>query len=92
MAERNHSPRGRRGHEVSSLRSRIMRLRILTDGSDRYFIPDDALTELMTQETVHKAILACAEIEPYQVAELVDVVLRGAIKVFAIFVLLKGEE
>ena len=92
MAKPNYKTLGFRGHDVSSLRAQIMRLRILIDGGDRYFIPQGPLSDLMTRETVHKAISACAEIEPYQVGELVDVILKGAVKVFAILVLLKGEE
>lgn len=83
---------GSRRYNVSSLRAQILRLRVPIHGSDRYFIPQDPLVALLTKEVVHKAVAACTEIKIYQVPELVDIILRGAIKVFAILVLLKGEE
>lgn len=92
MADSSHGPRDFRGHDISSLRTRIMRLRIPIDGGGSYLIPQGSLEEVMTREIVHKAITACGKIERYQVEELVDFILRGAIKVFAILVLLKGEE
>lgn len=83
---------GHGGRGASSLRAQIMRLRLPIDGCDRYFVPEGPLIELMTKERVQKAISDTADIETFQVGELVDIILKGAIKVFAILVLLKGEE
>ena len=76
----------------ATLRTRIQKLRIYTDDEDRCFIPQKALYNLLTREELRNVLINCNGILPYHVDDLAEIVFRGARRIFAILVLLKGEE
>lgn len=74
------------------LRRQIQELRVFTDDVHRSFIPNKSLFNLLTEERIRAAVASSNKVLPYEVEELVKSILRGARKIFAILVLLKGEE
>ena len=74
------------------LRSQIQGLRIYTDNQSCCFIPQKSLYNLLTMDKIRLALTNCNDIPPYHIDELVETILRGGRKIFAILVLLKGEE
>lgn len=76
----------------ANLRRRIQKLRIYTDDEDRCFIPQKALYNLLTREELRNVLTNCNGISSYHLDDLVKIVFRGARRIFAILVLLKGEE
>jgi hypothetical protein len=73
------------------LRRQIQQLRVSIDNGDRHFIPQRALYKLLTREEILRLVTTC-NVAPYHVNELVETIVNGARRIFAILILLKGEE
>ena len=76
----------------ATLRRRIQKLRIYTDDGDRCFVPQKSLYNLLTREELRNVLTSCNGVLSYHVDELVEIIFRGARRIFAILILLKGEE
>lgn len=76
----------------TQLRKQINSLRCNEAIPDRSFIPQQLLYKLLTRDIVSIAIQNLAQIPGYRVRDIVDKIMKGGRKVFAILVLLKGEE
>ena len=77
---------------MALLREEIRKLRCPIDDGDRFFIPHRLLYELLSREKITNAIKECKDFPPYYLDELVEKIVRGGRRTFAILVLIKGEE
>lgn len=75
-----------------TLRRQIQQLRIYADDDERCFIPQKPLYKLLTKEALRKVLISCHGVLPYYLDELVEIISKGARKIFAILILLRGEE
>ena len=76
----------------ANLRRRIQKLRVYTDDEGHCFIPQKALYNLLTREELRNVLNYCHGILSYLIDDLVEIIFRGARRIFAILILLKGEE
>jgi hypothetical protein len=74
------------------LRKKIDALRCIEAVPEYSFVPQKLLYRLLTRNVVSTAIESLAQIPGYRVIDIVDKIMKGGQKVFAILVLLKGEE
>lgn len=77
---------------MAQLRKQIQSLRCKVDNEDRFFVPHQSLYKLMTREKVLDVVKGCGEIPCYRLDETVEKIIKGGRRIFAILVLLKGEE
>jgi hypothetical protein len=77
---------------MAQLRSQIQLLRCKVENGDRFFIPYQPLYKLMTRDKVLDALKECEGIHGYRLDEIVERIVKGGQRIFAILVLLKGEE
>jgi hypothetical protein len=77
---------------MALLRKQIESLRCKVPNEDRYFIPHRPLYELLTREVIFSTLKECEEIRHYHLDETVEKIVKGGRRIFAVLVLLKGEE
>ncbi|KAF2659852.1 kinase-like protein [Lophiostoma macrostomum CBS 122681] len=77
---------------MQSLRSEIKALRHQVDGDSRYFVPHQSLSKLFSYEKVSSALEAYRVVPRERLDSLVVRILSGALRVFAILVVLGGNE
>jgi len=77
---------------MSSLKKQIEALRCKTDSKSKFFVPHQRLYELMTRSVIRNALQEKGELPWYSLDGVVDKIMTGARRVFAILVMLNGEE
>jgi hypothetical protein len=77
---------------MASLRAKIQKLRCQVAGEAKAFVPHEDLYELLTRSVIYNAVHECAITPWYNLDQLVDKIHAGARRVFAILVILNGQE
>jgi len=77
---------------MSSLRTEIKALRCQVDGDSKFFVPRQSLLKLISRHHVRSALESCKAVPPERLDNLVSRIMSGARKIFAILVMLGGQE
>ncbi|KAI9785126.1 MAG: hypothetical protein M1839_000764 [Geoglossum umbratile] len=76
---------------MTQLRSQILSLRRQPADDDRHYIPHKPLYRLMTRDAVFDAAKGCGQIPLYHLDRIVDRIVKGGRRVFAILILREKE-
>jgi hypothetical protein len=77
---------------MASLRCNIQALRCWVDGDSKCFVPHQDLNKLLTRSVIFTALTMCSAAPSHRLDAIADRIHSGARRVFAILVVLGGQE